>query len=106
MPSAAKKARSAGSNLVSFRLPPPLLRQLDVLANGNEESRGDCAKRLVIESLSRSWLQQLEVRFEATDQQIEKLREDVATTVAMMLVSFGKQDPVKVEAWVKEHLLD
>jgi hypothetical protein len=90
--------------LVNFRLSPVFCQQLDELAERLGVSRGECAKTLVVESLSRGWLEGLQSRLEETDLRIVKLREDLATTLQIMLVEFAKEPPEKVEAWVKKHM--
>lgn len=105
MAKASGQNSSAKSNLVNFRLPPALLSQLDEIAAREEVSRGDLARKLVIEGISRTWLDPLERRLEETDRRIAKLREDIATVLNVMLVEFAKEDPEKVERWVREHLL-
>jgi hypothetical protein len=86
-------------------MPAGLLKQLDDLALRHEETRNDCAKRLVIEAMTQSWLERLQQRLEESDGRLEKLREDLATVLAMMLVEFGKEDAERVKKWVREHLL-
>ncbi len=100
-----KENPSTSSNQVQFRLPAALVRQLDNLAL-HEESRGVCAKRLVIEAMTQSWMERYHARLEESDERLQKLREDIATTLGMALVEFAKEDPKKVERWIQEHMLN
>jgi len=105
MPATSKKSTPTKHNLVQFRLSPGLIEQLEATGMKSGEERNECAKRLVTEALSLAWLERLQQRLDESDGRVEMLREDLATTVALLLVQFAKEDPDRVQKWVREHLL-
>lgn len=95
------------SETLSFRLPTEFLEELDQrIAEhkdrfNREYSRGDFARKIVIEYLTDAERQETRKHIKATQADLHKLREDIATAITAVLVNIAKADPVQVDRWVK-----
>jgi len=85
---------------VSFRLPATFAKELRNHAASADQSPGELARRLVIEALTNRHQQELSDLKET----VHKLRDDVATAVAVLLVKAGKSEPKEAEEWVRRNL--
>ena len=92
------------SGTVSFRLAPEYLKLLNDEAAKEGKSAGDCARRLLIRTLTDTERTELREELEALRTDFRKMREDLATVSLKLLVKVGGEEPAEAEAWVRDHL--
>lgn len=93
------------SESVSFRVSPELSKRLEAEAARCGMSRGEHARRLLIEALDDTERERVRVEIAELREAVGKLREDLATAVAALL---AREAPMPVEqamAWVKSRML-
>lgn len=89
---------------ISFRLPSALVKQLAERGATQNLSLGECARRIVLDALSDSANEQTREDLAEIREGLERVREDLATATAALLVSAGKAEQAEAEAWVKQAL--
>jgi hypothetical protein len=89
---------------VTFRLAPEYLKILNEEASKEGKSRHAWAKRLLIRALTDTEHTEIKSELEILRKDFKKLRGDVATLGAHLLVKVGNQKSSEAEAWVRQHL--
>lgn len=89
---------------ISFRLPSALVKQLAERGATQNFSLGECARRIVLDALSDSTNEQTREDLAELREGLERLREDLATATAALLVNAGKVDQTEAEAWARQSL--
>lgn len=89
---------------ISFRLPSALVKQLTERGATQNLSLGECARRIVLDALSDSANEQTREDLAEIREGLERVREDLATATAALLVNAGKAEQAEAEAWVKQAL--
>jgi len=89
---------------VSFRLAPEFLKLLVEQAAKDGKSVHLCARRLLIRALTDTERTELRQELENLQQDFDKMRGDLATLGAYLLVEVAKKKPDEAAAWVREHL--
>lgn len=92
----------ADTTPISTRIPESFNARLREAAGRSQQSVSQLLRQIVIDYLEG--VRSAENAPDSTTKQITKLREDLATTVAAMLVLYAKQTPASAESWVREHL--
>ncbi|MCK6484540.1 MAG: hypothetical protein L6R00_10455 [Phycisphaerae bacterium] len=90
---------------ISFRLPGTLARQLAEIGARESLSPGEYARRLVLDRLTDRQTEELQSELAALRGLAEKLRDDLATATAALLVNAGKTSVADAQAWVQKNLL-
>ncbi len=93
------------SQPVSFRLSTTFAKQLADRAAAQHESLGAHARRLVVEALNDTDRERLHEEVAELRRVLVALREDIATSVAALLVRAGKTDAREAQEWVRKMLL-
>lgn len=90
---------------ISFRLPATFARQLAEEGAKEKLSPGEYARRIVLEALTDEAGEHAKRELSAIRESVEKVREDLATTAAALLVNAGKTTVPDAQAWVRSTLL-
>ncbi|GMU82452.1 MAG: hypothetical protein AMXMBFR47_23230 [Planctomycetota bacterium] len=90
---------------VSFRLPEDLATRLKQVATTSGQTLSEVAREAVLAFVEQPGPAdgQADANLSAKED-VARLREDLATMFATMLVVFAKQNPRDAEAWAREHL--
>lgn len=91
---------------ISFRLPIPFARQLAQQGAEHNQSSGEYARQLVTEALADVHREELRTELAAVRDAVQRLREDLATIAAALLVNAGKATAAQAEEWVRTTLLE
>ena len=99
---------------VSFRLPDQAAEALTRQAEATGTSHGVCARDIVVSALLSEGEEQLEMQIVKAElgeirsdlATLQKLRDDLASAVHVLLVHAGQLDPDAARAWVEETLVD
>ena len=89
------------SESVSFRVSPELSKRLEAEATKHGMSRGEYARRLMIDALEDTEREHLRHELAELRGEVGKLREDVATAVMALLTRAGPVSVEEAKAWVK-----
>ncbi len=92
------------NDTISFRLPAEFLKVLDEQALTEKKSRGAWARHLLIRALTDTERTELREELTKVQEDFLKMRGDLATLGAHLLVKVANEEPAKAEAWVREHL--
>ncbi len=95
---------SEPTQTISFRLPSALIKQLTERATAQSLSVGECDSQMVLNILSDSANEQTREDLAELRAGLERLREDLATATAALLVNAGKATQTDAEAWVRQSL--
>jgi hypothetical protein len=90
--------------MVGFRLGGALLERLHAEATARGLSEGQCARALVSHVLQDEARLLLLEEVDALRQQVSRLRDDVATTLELILMNVAKVDEASVRQYVRSHL--
>lgn len=93
------------SDSVTFRLPEDLHKDLVASAEKHGTSHHKRARDLVIAGLQDANIEELRQEMAEVRNNLERLREDLATAVASLLVNAGKVDRKQAEEWTRKTLL-
>ena len=91
-------------NRVSVRLEPEFLKLLNDQAAADGKTAGALAKQLLIRALTDTERTELREELAKLQEDFIKMRGDLATLGAYLLVKVAKEKPAEAEAWVREHL--
>lgn len=89
---------------VSFRLASATVKQLADRAAGEHLSLGEAARRIVLDALSDTAGQQTREDLAELRVTLERIREDIATATAALLVNAGKSNDAAAQEWVRRSL--
>lgn len=90
---------------ISFRMPTAYAKQLAERGAKQNLSAGEQARRLVLEVLSDAAGEQTREDVAALREAVEKVREDLATATAALLVNAGKATVQDAQDWARKNLL-
>lgn len=90
---------------ISFRMPAAFAKQLAERGTKQNLSAGEQARRIVLEVLSDAATEQTREDLAALRDAIEKVREDLATATAALLVNAGKTTVQDAQDWARRNLL-
>ena len=93
------------SQQVGFRLAAEYSDALDDLAESAGVSRGEYARQAVIASLTHDTAQETRNRVAEVQDELQKLREELWTSVTALLVHAGKIDHETAKNWVRDALM-
>ncbi|WP_428305420.1 hypothetical protein [Lacipirellula sp.] len=93
------------SETVSFRLDHDMVKQLSRCADLLGVSRGEYAKRLVIEGLTNSFAETAKSLLLAIRHDLSLLREEHLTSTNALLVTAGKMTPDKAVEFIDRVML-
>ncbi len=94
------------SQQVSFRLAAEYADELEERAQQEGVSRGEYVRQLVIASLTAAdAAEDTRNRVAEVQDELQKLREELWTSVTALLVHAGKVDQEKAQSWVKTALM-
>lgn len=89
---------------VSFRLPTVFANQLTQRGAEQHMSPGEFARRIVLDALGDTSGQQTREELAELREGLERIREDLATAAAALLVNAGKVSADEAQTWVRETL--
>ena len=90
---------------VSFRLAPDLVKRLDDEAGKRPASRGDAARRIVVDFLTDAKREALLAEIQELRNEVMRQREDFATAMVALLTREGPVPAEEAMAWVRKTLL-
>lgn len=90
---------------VTFRLPDEYLKVLDQLAGDAGSSRHKFARQLLVAALTDNPLEDARNRIVEVQDELQKLREELWTSVAALLTNAGKVEPQAAKEWVGQALM-
>ena len=93
------------SQQVSFRLAAEHADELDRRAAARGVSRGDYARQSLIALLTSNPAEETRNRVAELQDELQKLRQELWTSVAALLAHAGKADPKAAQEWVKNTLV-
>jgi len=96
--------RKAETYTISFRVDGRVLRQLEEGASQNEISVHAYARRLVQEILEDTERERVREEVQGVQQQVARLRDDVATALEMVLINLTSAEEEEIKAWVTRNL--
>src|SRR5262245_30488792 len=99
-----RRELSAPARMVGFRLGGVLLERLRAEAAERGLSEGQCARAIVAHVLQDESRHLVLERVEAVRTEVARLRDDVATTLELVLLNVAKADKGSVEEYVRKHL--
>ena len=97
--------REEASKPVNFRVSPELSKRLEAEAEKAGMSRGEYARRLLIECLDDTERERVRHDIAELREEVVKLREDLATAVMALLVRGEPYSVEEAKAWVIRRLL-
>ncbi len=89
---------------VSFRLPAAIAEQLERRASELGLSRGEYARRLVLEGMGDTKSEELRRQVDRLEGEVGKLRGDLKNSVGALLIKAGKANPEEAKRFVAESL--
>lgn len=93
------------SQQVSFRLAAEYSDELDERADEAGISRGEYARQLIINALTDNVAEDARNRVAEVQDELQKLREELWTSVTALLVNAGKVEFEDAQTWVKSALM-
>ena len=93
------------SQQVSFRLAGEYADELDRRAAARGVSRGDYARQMLIALLTSDSAEETRNRIAEVQDEVQKLRQELWTSVAALLAHAGKAEPKAAQEWVKNTLV-
>ena len=93
------------SQQVSFRLAKEYAMILEERAEKASVSRGDLARQVIIKALTSDEMEDTRNRVAEVQDELQKLREELWTSVTALLVNAGKVDYEEAKAWVTKALM-
>lgn len=98
-------AMDGPSQQVSFRLAAVHANELNKQATALKQSPGTFARRAVIKALSNDTADETHHRVAELQDEVQKLRQELWTSVAALLAHAGKAEPKAAQEWVKNTLI-
>ena len=90
---------------VSFRLAGQYANELDRRANERGVSRGEYVRQTLISTLTSDPALETRDRVAELQDELQKLRQELWTSVTALLVHAGKTDAEQAKNWVKNALM-
>ncbi len=93
------------SQQISFRLAGEFAAEVDRRAAARGVSRGDYVRQMVIDAVSTDPASETRNRVAELQDEVQKLRQELWTGVAALLVHAGKSDAETAKKWVEKALV-